>query len=79
MAHVVREVEVRVVDPHRSADLARHEPHLLVVSRQHRQLAGDEVDQLLERGRRPLEDGARLDVHVCHTVFDVEEEAVERT
>ena len=78
VADVVGEVEVRVVDPHRPPELARHEPHLLAIPRQQRQLAGDQLDDLLVRRRRPLEDRARRDVHVGHAVLDVEEQPVER-
>ena len=78
MADVVLEVEMRVVDPHRPAQPARHETHLLPVAGDHRQLARDQRDDLVVTGRRTFEDRARPDVHVGDPVLHVEEHAVER-
>ena len=75
---VVPEVEVRIVDPHRPAELKRHEPNLLPVARHRGQLARDHPREVLGRGWWTLEDGDRPDVHVAHRVFDVEKRCVER-
>ena len=78
MPHVVGEVEVGIVDPHRSSQLAWDEAHLLPIPRQQRQFGGDELDELDEIRRWPFEDRARRDVHVGHTILDVQERTVER-
>ena len=77
VADVVVEVEVRVVDPHRAAEPPRHEAHLLAVAGNARELAGDQRQDLVVRGARSFEDGARADVHVGDAVLGVEERAVE--
>ena len=69
---------MRIVDPHRPAELERHEPHLLAVPRHRRQLPGDHRLELLVARWRTLEHCDRADVHVADRVLDVEERRVER-
>src|SRR5205823_2631794 len=56
MAHVVLEVEVRVVDPERAARLERGERELLAVARHQVEPRLEVLEELLEAGRRRLED-----------------------
>ena len=79
VAQVVAEVEVRVVDPHRPAELERHEAHLLAVARHERQLAGDHR----RRRRRTAAAGPRRSPTepMCmwfDVVLDVQERRVQR-
>jgi hypothetical protein len=76
LAHVVVEVEVRVVDPDRTALAQRHERELLPV-------AGHEVEPALERlchlgllGRVALEQQDGRHVHVRAVVLQVEERSI---
>ena len=78
MADVVHEVEVGVVDPDGAAEAPGDEAHLLAVAGEQGQLAGHELDELVVRRGRALEDGAGTDVHVGDAVLHVEEDAVER-
>jgi hypothetical protein len=64
VAHVVLQVEVRVVDPQRAARLERRERELLPVARDQVQTAADLRAELLVLGRRALEEEHRAHVHV---------------
>ena len=75
---VVPEVEVRVIDPHRAAQIERDEAHLLAVARHERELAGDEVGEVAVVRGRSLEDPDRTDVHMVRVVLDVQERCVQR-
>ena len=77
VAEVVAEIEMRIVDPQRAAELQRNESHLLAVPRHRRQLARDHRLEVLVRRRRTLENGHGSDVHVAHGVLDVQERRVE--
>ena len=80
VAHVIAEVEVGVVDPHRPAELERRDPDLLAVPRNQRELAGD-VARRTHRcvGAGPSTIGDRPDVHVAHAVvLEQEERGVQR-
>ena len=50
--HVVQDLEVRVVDPQRPAELQRHRPHPLPVAGHQRQLAQQQPDHVAVGGRR---------------------------
>ena len=63
-AHVVLEVEVGVVDPHRPALAERHEAQLLAEARHQREPPLDVLEQLLVRRGLALEDRHAGDVHV---------------
>ena len=77
LAHVVVEVEVRVVDPDRPALVEGDEAQLLAEARDQVQARGDVVAELLVGGRRALEDDRRGDVHVGAGALHVEERGVE--
>jgi hypothetical protein len=64
-AHVVGDVELGVVDPHRPGEVAGHVPHLLAVARHQRDPLLDELHEpvVVEARLRPLEDRYRADVH----------------
>ncbi len=78
VAHVVLDVEVRVVHPDRAAQLEGDELHHLAVARHQGELGVDHGDDVGEGRRRALEDGDRGDVHVADVVLDVEERRVQR-
>jgi hypothetical protein len=77
VAHMVGEVEVRVVDPHRAALAERHEREPLAVSRHQMKPPIQQLEQLVVGGRLTLEHGARRDVHVGAVALEVQERAVE--
>src|SRR5688500_2297938 len=79
MADGVVDVEVRVVDPHRTPEIERYEPHDLPVARDERQLRAHPLADLVERRLRSVEDRDGRDVHVADAVLDVKERSVERT
>src|SRR4051812_48595770 len=54
MAHVVLEVERRVVDPQRPSHLEAREGELLAVARHAAQPRGDVLEEVLTPGRRSL-------------------------
>ena len=76
-AQVVLDVEVRVLDPHRTPDAERDEADELAVARDEGQLGEHHLVQLLGAGRRALEERDRPDVHVADAVLDSEEARVE--
>ena len=78
VAHVVLEVEVGVVDPHRTAEVHGDEAHSLAVARHERQLACEELHEAVIGRGWSFEDRARADVHVGDAVLEVEERRVER-
>ena len=78
VAHVVVEVEARVVDPERPAHLEAREGELLAVARHERQPRLDVRAELVARRRRSLEDHERADVHVRGLLLLVEEGGVDR-
>ena len=77
MAHVVGDVEVRVVDPHRTTLFERDERQPLAVARDEVQPRTDRVKQLFVGGRPAAEDGAAGDVHVRRAVLEMQEGTVE--
>ena len=77
MAHVVVDVEMGVVDPHRTAQLEGHVADHAAVTGYQRQFALDHRLELHEGGLRALEDAHRGDVHVADAVLDVEEGRVQ--
>ena len=77
LAHVVVEVEVRVVDPDRPALAEGDEAQLLAEARHQVQARGDVVAELVVGGRRALEDDRRGDVHVGAGALHVEEGRIE--
>ena len=79
MAHVVVDVEVRIVDPDRPAEVTGHPLDHLPVAGDVAELAGDHGHQVLDARRRPLEDPDGRDVHVADTVLDGQEGRVEGT
>ena len=78
VAQVVLDVEVRVVDPDRTAQLEGDEADLLAVPRHQVELGVHHGDDVAERRRRTLEDRHRGDVHVGHVVLNVEERRIQR-
>ena len=78
LAHVVLEVEARVVDPDRPAGLERREAQPLAVARHEVQAPADDVEEVAERRRRALEDRQRADVHVRRGALLREERRVDR-
>ena len=78
MAHVVVEVEARIVDPERPPHLEAREGELLAVARHQVEPRLDVVGELLARGRRALEDHQRADVHVRRLPLLVKEGGVNR-
>ena len=79
MAHVVLEIELRLVDPDRPALLERHELHALPVARYARQARFDQVQEVAIRRRLAFEDGHGADVHVGRAVLQLQEQCVQRT
>jgi hypothetical protein len=78
VAHVVVEVEVRVVDPERPPGFEARERQLLPVAR-HAPEPGPEVSlELLARRRRPVEDHERSHVHVRGLLLLSQERRVDR-
>jgi hypothetical protein len=73
MAHVVAEVEVRIVDPDRSSHAERHEAQLLTEAWHQVQSRLDVVAELRVEGRGPLEQRGRGDVHVRPIPLQMEE------
>ena len=76
--YVVLDVEVRVVDPDRPAEVEGNEPHNLAVPGHQGQLAGDRAVHVAVARRRALEDGHRRDVHVADAVLHVQERGIHR-
>ena len=77
LAHVVVEVEVRVVDPDRPALVEGDEAQLLAEARHQVQARADVVAELGVGRRRALEDAGRGDVHVGAGALHVEEGGIE--
>ena len=69
--HVVGQVEVGIVDPHRMTQASRHEPDLLPIAGQQWELAFDQRGDVADRRGWAGEDGTRADVHVRDAVFGV--------
>ena len=78
VSQVVREVEMGIVDPDRSAQLERHRTHSLAVAGDQVELGGDHPRDVVERRRRVGEHAYRADVHMADPVLQVEELGVER-
>ena len=76
-AHVVAQVEVRVVHPLRPALAERHEREPLAVARHEAEAAVDRLEQVVVRRRVALEDHHPGHVHVGGGVLQVEERGVE--
>jgi hypothetical protein len=79
VADVVREVELRVVDPSRAALPQRHEAEFLAESRHKVKARFDVVAQLLVFRGRSLEESGRGHVHVRGIALQMEEGRVEPT
>jgi hypothetical protein len=77
LAHVVMEVEVGVVYPHRAALAKRHEAQLLAEAGDEVQTRADVLAELVVVGRRTLEDDRRGHMHMRARPFHVEERGVE--
>ncbi len=77
MAEVVREVEVRVVLPHRSAEREGSEPHALPVAGDEVELGGEQPPELVHGRGRALEHRDAGDVHVRDPVLHVQELGIE--
>ena len=75
--HVVVEVEIRVVNPDRAAEVQGDETDPLAIAGHEGKLRAT-ARPLLVGGCRPFEHRTRSDVHVRRTVFEVEELCVER-
>jgi hypothetical protein len=73
VANVVVEVEVWVVDPHRSAELQGNRSNPLPVARDLVHLAGDQPDDIVVGRWGVGEDARPGDVHVGGSVLEVEE------
>jgi hypothetical protein len=76
---VVGEVERFVVDPHRKAEVPACVAQPLAVAAPRPQSSGDQGADVVVAGGRPLEHGARREVHVGHPVFDTEDRGIEST
>ena len=77
MPDVEGDVEVRIVDPGRTALGQRHEREPLAVAGNEVQARDDLRHELLVGGRRSLADDRAGDVHVSGTVLEVQERRVE--
>jgi hypothetical protein len=77
VAHVVARVEVRVVDPLRTALPERDVGELLAVARHDVQPVVDRAYEVLVRGRLAGEDEDRRDVHVRAARFEIQERGVQ--
>ena len=73
VAHVIGQVEVRVVDPDRPALVEGHERQPLPVAWNQMQPQADLVDQLGVRGRLALEHHAAGHVHVRGVPLEMQE------
>ena len=78
MRHVVREVELWVVLPHRSTELEGYEANSLAIPRDQVELRRDQTHEVVERRRGTVEEREPGDVHVRHVVLEVEELGIER-
>ena len=78
VAHVVLDVEGRVVDPEGPAGLGGRVGQLLAKARHEVQPALDVLEEVLVAGRRPLEDHDRADVHVARGALVGQEGDVHR-
>ena len=78
VSQVVREVEMGIIDPDRSAQLERHRTHSLAVAGDEVQLGGDHPRDVVEGRRRVGKHAHPADVHVADPVLQVEELGVER-
>jgi hypothetical protein len=77
LAHVVVQVEMRIVDPDRAALAKGDEAQLLAKARHQVQPRGDVIAKLRVAGSRSLEDAGRGDVHVGTGPLHVEERGIE--
>ena len=78
VAHVVGEVEGRVVHPERPPRLDGREGELLAEARHEVQPAAHVVEEVVVGRRRPLEDQDRADVHVAVRALVRQERGVDR-
>ena len=78
VAHVVLDIERRVVHPQRPAGLKRRRTQPLAVARHEVQPSSDMIEVVVERRRRAIEDQHRTDVHVRRGPFLVQERRVDR-
>ena len=77
VAYMEAGLEVRVVDPHRSALIERHEGQALAVARHEVQARIDLLEQVFVARRRPLEHHAAGHVHVGGVALEMQERAVQ--
>ena len=78
VAHVVLEVEARVVDPHRAPAVERRVGELVAVAGHQVQAPADLLEELLHRRRRAFDDRQPADVHVRDGALLVQERGVDR-
>ena len=78
VSQMVGEVEVRIVDPDRSAQLQRHRTHSLAVAGDKVQLGRDHAREVVERRGRVGKQAYPADMHVADPVLQVEELGIER-
>ena len=78
MADVILEIEVRVVDPQRTARLQRRRGELLAVPRNQVKATPDVPEIVRERGRGPREHQQSPDVHMRRRPLLVQERGIDR-
>src|SRR5205085_6917631 len=78
VTNVVLEVEIGIDDPKRATGLQRRWCQLLPIAGDEVKPAADVVQELLERGRRSLENQHATDVHVRGRALLVQEGRVDR-
>jgi hypothetical protein len=71
VTHVVRGLEVRVVDPHWPTLSEGDEAEPLAITRHEMETTRDRLDELVVFRRRTLEDRAPGDVHVRRVAFEM--------
>ncbi len=77
MTDVEGDVEVRVIDPHRSPLVERNEREPLAVARHEMQPPDDLLDELLVDRRGAVKDHAAGHVHVRRVPLEMQEGAIE--
>ena len=77
VAHVVADLEVGIVDPHRAALAERHERQPLAVAGHEVQSRLDRLDQLVIRRGGAVEHRAARHVHVRRVALEMQKRAVE--
>ena len=75
--HVVREIEVRIINPHGPAELERRETNALAIARDAVELRPEELFYAVGGRWRPFEHRHTGDVQVRDAVFEVKELRIE--